>query len=279
MKRHGGHQRENMMDDGGGGGAPGTKVAKGCRVCPQMVRISPGMAMLGSTHQISSGGLKSGPAAQTNFHKSFAIGKFEVTLGEFQAFVKDTNYTPTGRCQRSDGSRGTISSLSPGFPQTSRHPVVCVNFTDASKYVEWLKNKTGKNFRLPSEAEWEFAARAGILEAFMTGERMSPRAANFHSKYANRQPGTMPVGSFSANKNGMYDVHGNVWEIVGDCWSQYYQVASAKNKSPIGGVDCSRHIVKGGGWASPLKQNGFAMRGAIPNHMASNSVGFRVMHP
>ncbi len=235
------------------------------------------MAILGSTHQVTSGGITSGPVAQKKFEDPFEIGKFEVTVGEFQAFVDETNYTPAGRCRRSSGDQGpAINYLSPGFSQTKRHPVVCLSWVDATKYAQWLSTKSIKTFRLPTEAEWEFAARAGITaQPYMTGEQLSPRVANFRPRTGKGRQGTLEVGTFSSNGNGLYDVHGNVWEMVGDCWSRYYQVTDDKKPKSL---DCSRRIVKGGGWASTVRQTGFAMRGALPKDMAVDGVGFRVMH-
>ena len=251
---------------------------KDCEKCPEMVAIKPGTALLGSTHLILSGNMKSGPAAQKDFHKTFYIGKYEITVEEFQSFTNEMNYKPQDNCRRLDGENGAKTFLDPGFTQTPKDPVVCVSWKDASKYALWLSAKTGKSYRLPTEAEWEFAARAGTTQTFMTGDTISPRVANYRPFSGKWTKKTSPVGSYKANANGMYDVHGNAWEFVNDCWSRYYQVADASAGGTKTPKDCTRRIVKGGSWSSPLKQTGFPMRGAIPMDLALDGVGFRVMH-
>lgn len=315
VKRNGGgSQRESMAEGGGGGGgeqkqqqssgggggdsasdAPGgeegsdgaddseeevaeeTQPASDCDVCPEMVEIAPGLALVGSTHLIASGGIKSGPAAQQAFHKPFHIGKYEVTVEQFQAFVQEMNYQPAQRCARLAGSRKNASYNAPGFTQSPKNPVVCISWEDAKRYTMWLTAKTGKTYRLPTEIEWEFAARAGTTQTYMTGEDISTRVANFRPRRGRWLQKTMPVGSYRSNNNGMYDVHGNAWEMVSDCWSKTYQIAAAPGGPTPPAIDCSRRIVKGGSWASPAKQTGFPMRGGISETTAVNGLGFRVL--
>jgi formylglycine-generating enzyme required for sulfatase activity len=149
----------------------------------------------------------------------------------------------------------------PGFRQDDRHPVVCVNWNDAKAYVEWLETKTGKSYRLLTEAEWEYAARAGTTTPFWWGSTISTDQANYDGTgptYGNGRKGswrqsTVPVDSFSPNPWGLYNVHGNVWEWVEDCYipDWYQTVAKAtKDNREISQRECAAdaHAFRGGSW-------------------------------
>ena len=159
------------------------------------------------------------------------MGAFAVTRGEFAAFVSATNYKPDGGCHIWNGTEWKEQSdrswRSPGFAQDARHPVTCVNWNDAKAYISWLSSKTGKTYRLLSEAEREYVTRAGTTTPFWWGSSVSTDQANYNGNhtYAQGRKGrwrqkTVRVDSFRANPWGLYNVHGNVWDWTEDCWNE-----------------------------------------------------------
>jgi formylglycine-generating enzyme required for sulfatase activity len=197
------------------------------------------------------------PAHRVRLSAAFAIGSTEVTVGQFRAFVEATGYQTDA--ERSGGALGcfpeekdyvdrfhrdpSVTWKSPGFPQTDRHPVVAVSWNDAVAFCRWLSEKEAATYRLPSEAEWEYACRSGTESWYSWGE--DPDAAYEHANVADgaleaQQPQTTryqravrlgtdegdgfaltaPVGSFRPNRWGLHDMHGNVWEWCRDRWSE-----------------------------------------------------------
>jgi len=166
-------------------------------------------------------------------------GKFEITFDQWDVCVKDSGcngYRPDDQ----------------GWGRANR-PVINVSWDDAKAYVEWLSRKSGKQYRLLSESEWEYAARAGTTTAFSFGDAITTAQANYDAsagapvaRDANRQQ-TIPVGSFPANAFGLHDMHGNVWEWVEDCWHDEYTGAPTDG-SPWKAPDCKGHVLRGGSW-------------------------------
>ena len=150
-------------------------------------------------------------------------------------------------------------------------PVVNVSWEDTQLYVEWLSRKTGKRYRLLSESEWEYAARAGTTGRYHWGNRISPSRANYGGKVGK----TVPVGSYAANGFGLHDVHGNVWEWVGDCWSGSYEGAPVDGSVWEAG-DCGRSVLRGGAWHSTPGFVRSANRNRIPSGDRDYYIGFRV---
>lgn len=187
------------------------------------------------------------PAHEVQVSK-FSVGKFEVTVGQFKKFVEDTNYTTDaerqGGCWEWTGQlpwreNPQINWQSPGFSQRDDSPVVCVSWQDANRYLQWLSEKTGSSYRLPTEAEWEYVARAGSTTSYLTGSNINQGVAHCAtcpgSQYGS---GPAPVGSFKANRFGLYDMQGNVWEWVEDSYATY-----------DGGVHKpNRKVARGGSW-------------------------------
>jgi len=157
----------------------------------------------------------------------FEMGRYEVTFDEWDACVAD------GGCNHRADDRGW---------GRGRQPVVDVSWNDAQQYIAWLNSKTGKNYRLPTEAEWEYAARAGSSGKYSFGNDISTSRAN----YQGASP--RPVGSFVPNPWGLYDMHGNVWEVLQDCWHDNYQGAPKDGSAWTGDGDCSKRVVRSGGW-------------------------------
>ncbi len=218
--------------------------------------------------------------------KPFAVGRFPVTRGEFAVFVKEGAYTfPDEACTCEGGKwemRKGRSFRNPGFAQDDSHPVVCVNWDDAKAYAKWLSGKTGKDYRLLSEAEWEYACRAGTSTPFWLGTSISTAQANYdgNSTFGGGRKGeyrqrTVPVMSFEPNPWGLYQVHGNVDEWCEDCWNESYNDAPTDGSAWTAG-NCALRLLRGGSWYHPPWYIRAAHRyGNIADDRISN-VGFRL---
>jgi formylglycine-generating enzyme required for sulfatase activity len=198
-----------------------------CEECPLMVRIPPGEFTMGSPPDEPGRDDDEGPQRKITIAEAFWVGKYEVTFAEWDACVA------AGGCSRKPDDAG--------WGRDNR-PVINVSWNDAQKYVGWLSQETGKRYRLLSEAEWEYVARAGSTTAYWWGDGIGRNNANCDgcgSEWDNTK--TAPVGSFKANDFGLYDTVGNVWEWVQDCYHDSYDGA------PKDGDDCWR-VLRGGSW-------------------------------
>ena len=184
----------------------------------------------------------------------FYMGKYPVTVGEFRKFTDETGYrtdAEKGGCKILNGGRfendGSRNWRSPGFPQDDRYPAVCISWNDASAFAGWLSKKTGKRYRLASEAEWEYAARSGGEREKWAGTSSEERLPKFAWYNANSGYKPHAVGEKSPNALGLYDMSGNVWEWVQDWFGEnYYKVSPAKNPGgPSGGKE---RVLRGGSW-------------------------------
>jgi formylglycine-generating enzyme required for sulfatase activity len=206
-----------------------------CSACPDMVMLPPGEFLMGSPESETGRKDTEAPQHKVTIVRAFAVSRFELTFDEWDAC------SILGGCayQPSDESwgRGT-------------RPVINVSWHDAQQYLNWLSRKTGKPYRLLSEAEWEYAARGGSGQAYSWGDQIGTERAHCKgcgSYWNNTQ--TAPVGSFAANAFGLHDMHGNVWEWVEDCWHNSYQGAPTDGSAWVTGcTDETRHVVRGGGW-------------------------------
>ncbi|MBI3013561.1 MAG: SUMF1/EgtB/PvdO family nonheme iron enzyme [Candidatus Tectomicrobia bacterium] len=261
---------------------PGAGYAfRDCAECPEMVTIPPGRFNMGA----GDGYENEKPVHKVTIGQPFAVGKFEVTRGEYAAFVAATGHSTAGDCDtytrgRSGGRyemNDAASWRDPGFAQTDRDPVTCVSWDDAKAYVAWLSKKTGKEYRLLSEAEWEYVARAGTSTAWWCGgaEACLDGTAWYSSNSGRGGRGTQPVGSKTANPFGLYDIHGNVWEWVEDCWNDGYSGALAKGEAWTSG-DCSHRFFRGGSWNYEPGFLRSAIRLVNSTTLRNNSSGFRV---
>jgi formylglycine-generating enzyme required for sulfatase activity len=230
-----------------------------CDQCPEMVVVPGGMFLMGSPPEEMERDEGEGPIRKVVV-TPFAIGKYEVTRREFTSFVEDTGSTAGDSCFVRTSSGGRVDPLKswrdPGYPQGIHDPVVCISWNSAKAYAAWLAARTGHEYRLPSEAEWEYVARVGTLSPFHYGPTITSDHANYNgtTRYANGEKGvyrkkTLPVGSFPANAFGVHDVHGNVWEWVGDCWNDSYRGAP-QDGSPWLSGNCGRRGMRGGAWNS-----------------------------
>ena len=240
-------------------------VFRDCPKCPELVAIPAGAFDMGSTAEETDRermpplyAANEKPRHRVTIAKPFALGRFEVTRAEYAAFVEATQRDDGFFCRIYD-ARGVLfvttpgkSWKDPGFPQTDDHPVVCVSWDDAVAYANWLSSKTGKTYRLPSEAEWEYAARGGTSTARWWGDSVDGACAYANvgdldagdGPYLWGKPGapvtydlkgaerlvrcrdgyafTAPVGKYKPNPFGLYDMLGNAWEWVADCRHDTY---------------------------------------------------------
>jgi len=184
--------------------------------------------------------------------KSFAMGKYEVTRGEFRKFVEATSYQT--EAEKGDGCFAWTGSewkqdssfnwKNVGFTQDDEHPVVCVSWNDAKAYVKWLSEQTGKDYRLLAEAQWEYACRAGSTGKYSFGDDANQLGSyGWYDK--NSDSKTHPVGEKQPNKFGLYDMHGNVWEWLEDKWHSNYEGAPSDGSAWISG-DSNTHLLRGG---------------------------------
>ncbi len=247
-----------------------------CADCPEMVVVPAGKFQMGSAEREEGRLADEGPLHTVTFVKPFAIGKYEVTFDEWDACVAAKACDAVG-----DEGWGR-----------GRRPVLNVNFEMAQGYAKWLTKKTGKQYRVPSEAEWEYAARGGSTTPWFWGED-SQRACEFanvgdesvkqeHPDWPRHDCNdgyakTSPVGSFKPNGFGLYDTVGNVWEWVEDCYNESYQGAPTDGRAWLSG-DCARRIDRGGGWYNKPEAVRSAQRyGGDDSARRNNTLGFRVV--
>ena len=247
-----------------------------CEDCPELVVLPAGAFMMGSSRRERDWAMRQGapmawiqteaPRHRVRMSRAIAIGRYEVTVAEFARFASDTGHDGDGGCRiRGNGQwRNSIEASwrRPGFSQGDSEPVVCVSWHDAKAYAAWLSARTGHSYRLPSEAEWEYAARGGSLRYRYWGDdedgREACRFANLADQGLQRilpascQDGfatTAPVGRFSPNPFGLHDMLGNVWEWVEDCGSEDYSQATS-DASPFRAEGCRTRSLRGGAWSS-----------------------------
>ena len=229
------------------------KTFRDCADCPEMVVVPAGSFTMGSPPQEKDRQKVEGPQREVTIPRPFAVGKYEVTRGAFARFTAATGHSTSNSCTAYEGGEWKFGSgrnwRNPGFGQTDRGPVVCVSWHDAKAYVAWLSRRTGKRYRLLSEAEWEYAARAGTRTRYHWGDSIGRNRANCDgcgSRWDDKR--TAPVGSFGANPFGLHDMHGNVSEWVEDCWHSSYRSAPPDGRAWTAGGICGGRILRGGSW-------------------------------
>lgn len=301
---------------------PGS-VFRDCKDCPEMVVIPSGTFIMGSSERELQGNYYKAyesiferPTHEVKL-KGFAAGKFNITKEEWAAFVDATGHQSVGiGCSWGFLPEDSAAPWEPnkkanwnhlGFFQDSTHPVTCITWNDAKDYIQWLGKKTGKPYRLLSEAEWEYAARAGTSTAFPWGNTASHEYCNYgtdttagigYKKGRDRWIESSPVGSFPPNPFGLYDMNGNVLQWVEDCFSAsyadhpsdgsaYYSTDTISMPGNIwlqmnGKKACSYRICRGGdAWDPPeLIRSASRNWGEVPEDRqkdySSAGMGFRV---
>jgi formylglycine-generating enzyme required for sulfatase activity len=272
-----------------------------CSKCPEMIVLPAGSFTMGSQESEKDREKDEGPQHIVTIGKPFAVGKFHITVDQFAAFVAETGYAAGSKCWTYEGGkaeeRSDRSWRNPGFPQNASHPAVCLNWNDANAYVAWLVRKTGKVYRLLTEAEYEYAARAqtepGDYPRFWFGNEEKDLCR--HGNGADRKARdsiegakgwtiapcndgyayTSPVGSFAANGFGLYDMAGNAWQWTEDCYHDNYNGAPSDGSVAWTTGDCRRHILRGGSWYLHLRNLGAAVRFWGPPDDRAD-LGFRV---
>jgi formylglycine-generating enzyme required for sulfatase activity len=289
---------------------------KECIQCPEMMVVPAGAFTMGSPESEHDRDEDEGPLHQVTFVRPFAVGRFHVTVDQFAAFVAETRYDTGSKCQTFEGGenkeRAGRSWRTPGFTQRGSHPAVCLNFSDAKAYADWLARKTSKAYRVVTEAEWEYAARArtqpGSYPRYWFGNEETDlcRYGNVADQTAkNTIPGakawtaapcsdgyayTSPVGSFAANPFGLYDMLGNASQWTGDCYHDGYAGAPSDGSAwtpgarfgrmmiAVGGSGpvCGLRPVRGGSWYNFPKNLRAAVRIWADPDDRVHYVGFRV---
>jgi formylglycine-generating enzyme required for sulfatase activity len=227
---------------------------------------------------------------------AFLAGRYEVTRSQYAAFEEASGHRARG-CFRWTGRDFELDSATywrtPGYPQDDTHPVTCVSWNDAQRYVEWLSATTGKRYRLLSEAEWEYAARAGTATSRFWGdnadavcryangadraarERVADASNWFGAQCDDGHAHTAPVGRFEPNAFGLHDMLGNVGEWTQDCWNENYRGAPSDSRARTDG-DCSQRAVRGGSWDDSPVGLRAAYRVGSPVVIRLYTRGFRV---
>jgi formylglycine-generating enzyme required for sulfatase activity len=252
---------------------------KECDACPEMVVVPPGSFLMGSPGSEAGRYGDEGPQHYVTIARPFAVARFEATFAEWDACVTD------GGCRHRPGDRGW---------GRGRRPVIDVAWGNiATEYLPWLSRKTGRTYRLLTEAEWEYVARAGSATRYHFGSSVQDlcaygnsadlaakekykgwAAASCHDGYVN----TAPVGSFRPNAFGLFDVHGNVWEWVQDCWNGSHVGAPADGSARMTGA-CSRRVLRGGSWCNAPTLLRSATRYGGVSTLPCRDFGFRVARP
>jgi formylglycine-generating enzyme required for sulfatase activity len=214
---------------------PGDSFKECAKDCPEMVVLPAGEFMMGSSADEVDHYDNEGPLHRVTIAQPLAVSKFEITFEQWDACVA------VGTCAQvpdSNMGRGT-------------QPVINVSWDHAQQYVAWFSKMTGRSYRLLSEAEWEYAARASTTTAYSWGDELGKKNANCNgcgSEWDSLR--TAPVGSFPPNQFDLYDMHGNVWEWVEDCWHTNYEGAPNDGSAWTAQGDCNNRVIRGGSWSA-----------------------------
>ena len=269
------------------GGVPPRSVLNS--VGMRLSLIPAGKYLMGSPPAERGRLVNEGPLHQVHISKPFYLGTYEVSVGEFKRFVESTGYLTEAERDAAGGfgidfqtgavqQKSKINWRNPGFPnfhQTDRHPVILISWKDAEAFCRWLSMKEHRIYRLPTEAEWEYAARAGSRTAYWTGEspetlrgaanigdaalKRAMPAVKWTADWDDGQPFTAPAGTYRPNAFGLYDMIGNAWEWCSD-WhdSAYYR--HSPSLDPRGPKAGAFHVIRGGGWFNGATQGRSAQR-------------------
>jgi formylglycine-generating enzyme required for sulfatase activity len=282
-------------------------AATDCEGCPELALVPPGQLAMGSAPDSPELDPDTGesPGVTLTFARPFLVSRREITVGEFRRFAEETGAKTAGGCRVYVGGQWILdrerSWRDPGFatPPRDDEPVVCVSWDDARAYTEWLASQSGKRYRLPSEAEWEYVARGGTSFPRYWGERdsredivlsLACEHANVYDSSAvethgfdypnarcsDRAPALAPVGQYDPNAFGVHDVIGNAREWVMDCYTASYLGRPEDARAWTWQGGCERKGVRGGSWASrPSDARAPARSSELASHRQSD-LGFRV---
>lgn len=271
------------------------RIFHDCPNCPEMVVINSGSFDMGSPDSEAGRDKDEGPVHRVNV-ATFAMGKTEITRGQFAEFVKKTKHSTGDKCwTHEDGKFKERSGdwREPGYSQDDKHPVTCMNWDDAKAYAEWMSRETGKEYRLPTEAEWEYAARGNTSTTRYWGSNPDEACgyANGADKTAQAQihgatswsvhnctdgfAYTAPVGSFKPNAYGLNDMLGNVWEWTEDSYHDSYDGAPTDGSAWQG--DGAKHVLRGGSWNNSPRHLRAAIRDSNKPALRFSIFGFRLV--
>ena len=262
-------------------GTPGSNF-RDCAGCPEMIVVPAGRFLMGSPDSEAGRLDHEGPQRLVTIAKPIAVSRFEITRGQYARFVVETGHDSGDACVVWTGVDGGEvvegrNWLDPNFPQADDHPAVCISWNDARAYIDWLSRKTSQPYRFLSESEWEYMARAGSTTRFFFGDdeagicgyanvpdvSAKPDSRGSNWQYVNCDDGygaqTAPVGSYAPNAFGLYDVHGNVWEWVEDCYHNSFAGAPTDGTPWISG-ECEARVVRGGSLSAPAYLSRSAVR-------------------
>ena len=277
------------------GFVPGS-VFRDCPFCPEMVMLPTGRFIMGSPAREAGRKSHEGPQFQVTMGRPLAMGKHEITRDQFAEFVFETSHNYGVGCTVYEGRKRTFDQArtwqDPGYRQDGDHPAVCISWEDAQAYTVWLSRKTGGNYRLPTEAEWEYAARAGTTTSRFWGD--DPAQACAHANVYDRAAEktreapydafpcddgfaeAAPVGRFAANAFGLHDMVGNVREWTQDCW--YSTLKGAPSDGTVRDENnCKERVRRGGTWQHPVSYARSANRGKTGPANRVFLIGFRVV--
>ncbi|MES1219094.1 MAG: formylglycine-generating enzyme family protein [Bacteroidota bacterium] len=276
-----------------------------CQSCPEMIVIPAGSFMMGAPPDDSMRYDEEGPVHRVTIHQ-FAVAKFDITTGQWAAFASATHRPSHKGCLAAALEfDSTASWCHPGFMQEENHPVVCLSWDDVQDYLQWINKQAGGKYRLLTEAEWEYAARAGTATTFPWGTTPDRDYANYgndsccsgFSSGKDQWVYTSPVDAFPPNQFGLYDMNGNVLQFVQDCFSPSY------TKLPVNGYaynvntqlkmsgdlavmnatnSCDYRMLRGGDWGDPPRmirsafRNWVAPPGFTIHTYRSSGLGFRI---
>jgi formylglycine-generating enzyme required for sulfatase activity len=270
------------------------EVFRDCPTCPLMKALPPGQFEQGAPASQANASPLELPQHRISIAYPLGMGVYEITVGEFKEFADATQHKSAG-CQTYNGTWQDSSELNwnnAGYTQTATHPVTCVSWRDARDFAAWLSKKTRQKYRLPSDSEWEYAVRAGSLASRPWKDSIASACtdANVADQSAAQQyPGwkvhpcsdgyvyTAPVGSFQPNAFGLYDMLGNVFEWVLDCWHPDYHGAPTDGSAWRNNGDCSQRGMRGGSWFTAPPLVSASGRNRFEETYRSNSVGFRLV--
>ncbi|MBU3672745.1 MAG: formylglycine-generating enzyme family protein [Sinobacteraceae bacterium] len=294
--------------------AGGPASIRDCADCPELVPIPVGEFVMGADIEEPRRlelpefwATREQPKHRVRISRTFALGKYELTRGEFARFAAETGYSPAPGCWHFIGTEWLFdesrSWQDAKISETDAHPVTCVNWHDASAYLEWLSRKTGQRYRLASEAEWEYAVRAGTTTAYWFGDDPA-RICEFVNlgdldtqnrfrwhetkiKYdkmsdwkgqscRDGHPTLAPVAATVANPFGLHGMLGNANEWVADCWNDDHRSAAGDQAARLTGADCGMRVMRGQGWTAVAASTRAAFRLKMNATDRRFTFGFRV---
>jgi formylglycine-generating enzyme required for sulfatase activity len=270
---------------------------KDCSLCPDMIVLPTGEFMMGSPASENGHADVEGLPRRVSISRRIAMGKFEVTVEQMTAFIAETGMNVGASCRLIPDPGRTVaiwgeptaSMLAPGFDITPSHPAVCISWHEAQSYVAWLQRRTGKPYRLPTEAEWEYAARAGSTTRYSFGNDETAlcgyaRFADLGSQFGWGDGcrsnvavnGTSPVGVLKPNPWGLFDMHGNAWEWVEDCWTPDPQAMPVDGSAFARPGNCETGVIRGGSFAAGSRRVRSAIRSPVRTTKHFYNTGLRV---